>query len=446
MSLYSDTHKPPDYSPLTTHGHSVKAKRIVFATFGSLGDLHPYIAVARELLRRGHSPLIATFAEFREPVAASAVDFAPMRPDMAGFGDRTAIMERLVDPWRGPELLVRGMFMSHLRESYEDLARACRGADLLVTHPLAFTGPLLAQKQGLRWASTALSPITMFSAFDPSLFPAAAWMRWARRLGVGVYRLVFRIPRAMVRRWEAPLRAFRAELGLPATGALAQFEGQYSPRLHLALFSRLLAQPQPDWPANTVVCGFPRYDGAPLDARRQSELEGFLAAGEAPLVFGLGSSAVMVAGTFWRAAAEAAQALGRRAILLTGSVPGSLGPLPATVRVFDYLPYSAVFPCAEAVVHSGGIGTLAQALAAGRPQLITPVAFDQPDNARRAVGLGVARSVPFAGANARALAQGLKALLAAPELAARARKIGEDVSREDGSRAAADALEAAAED
>jgi UDP:flavonoid glycosyltransferase YjiC (YdhE family) len=269
-------------------------------------------------------------------------------------------------------------------------------------------------------------------------------MRWVRRLGVGAYRLVFRIPRAVVRRWEEPLRGFRADLGLPATDALAQFEGQYSPRLHLALFSRLLAQPQPDWPANTVVCGFPRYDGAPLDARRQSELEGFLAAGAPPLVFGLGSSAVMVAGTFWRAAAEAAQTLGRRAILLTGSGPGSFGPLPATVRVFDYLPYSAVFPRAEAIVHSGGIGTLAQALAAGRPQLITPVAFDQPDNARRAVELGVARSLPFTGANARALARGLRGALEAPGLAARARSIGEDVSREDGSRAAADALEAAA--
>jgi rhamnosyltransferase subunit B len=422
----------------------VTSKRIVLATFGSLGDLHPYVAVARELVRRGHRPLIATFAEFREPVEASGIDFAPVRPDMAGFGDKTAIMERLVDPWRGPEFLVRGMFMPYLRESYDDLARACRGADLLVTHPLAFTGPLLALKQGLPWASTALSPITMFSVFDPPLFPAASWMRWVRRLGVGAYRLVFRIPRAVVRRWEEPLRAFRAELGLPATGALAQFEGQYSPRLHLALFSRLLAPPQPDWPVNTVVCGFPRYDGAPLDARKQSELEGFLAAGEPPLVFGLGSSAVMVAGTFWRAAADAAQALGQRAILLTGSPPHSLGPLPVTVKVFDYLPYSAVFPRAEAVVHSAGIGTLAQALAAGRPQLLTPVAFDQPDNARRAVELGVARSVQFARANARALARELKALLDAPGLAARARNIGEEVSREDGSRTAADALEAAA--
>jgi rhamnosyltransferase subunit B len=423
----------------------MSGKRIVFATFGSLGDLHPYIAVARELARRGHRPLIATFTEFREAVAAAEIEFATMRPDMARFGGKAAIMERLIHPRRGPELLVRHMFMSHLRESYEDLARACDGADLLVTHPLAFTGPLLAQKRNLSWASTALSPMTQFSACDPPLFPAAPWMRWAAALGPAAYRMVFRIPRAMVRRWEEPLRAFRAELGLPATGALAQFEGQYSPRLHLALFSRLVAPPQPDWPASTVLCGFPRYDGTPPDTRNQSELESFLAAGEPPLVFGLGSSAVMVAGAFWRAAADASVALRRRAILLTGGLSGDIGRLPETIRAFDYLPYSTVFPRAAANVHSGGIGTLAQALAAGRPQLVVPVAFDQPDNARRAVALGVARSLPFASANAAALERELKALLDKPDLAGQARRIGEQISREDGARAAADALETAAE-
>lgn len=420
------------------------SKRIVFATFGSLGDLHPYVAVSQELARRGHRPVIATFAEFRENVEAAGVGFAPVRPDMAGFGDPAALMEKLVDPWRGPELMIRGMFMPHLRESYEDLARACRGADLLVTHPLALAGPLLAQKQGLRWASSGLAPMTMFSAIDPSLIPAAGWMLWVRKLGVAPYRWLFSIPRAMARRWEAPLRKFRAELGLPATDVISLFEGQFSPRLHLALFSRVLATPQPDWPASTVVCGFPRHDGAPPDARTRDELEAFLAAGAPPVVFGLGSSAVMVAGNFWHSAIAAVTKLGRRAILLTGAPPENLGAVPATVKAFQYLPYSMVFPRALATVHSGGIGTLAQALAGGRPQLIVPVAFDQPDNARRTIALGIARVVPFRKAGADALARELAALLDMPGYTARARAIGEDIARENGASAAAAALENAA--
>jgi len=416
-------------------------KRIVFATFGSLGDLHPYVAVSRELARRGHRPMIATFEEHRGAVEAAGIGFAPMRPSMPVFGDKTAVLEQLFDPWRGPELMVREMLMPHVRESYEDLARACSGANLLVTHPLMFAGPLLAQKKGLAWASTALSPMTMFSAVDPSQFPAAPWMLWVRKLGVTPYRWVFSIPRAMVWRWEQPLRAFRAELGLPATEAIALIEGQFSPRLHLALFSGVLAAPQPDWPASTVVCGFPRYDGTPPDDRTRAELEAFLAAGEPPIVFGLGSSAVMVAGDFWRAAIEAAGRLKRRAILLTGMPPDSLGTVPPGVKVFQYLPYSAVFPSAAAIVHSGGIGTLAQALAAGRPQLIVPVAFDQPDNARRTVALGIARSIPFRKAAAETMTRELAVLLEAPDCARRARAIGVDIAREDGAHAACDALE-----
>ena len=133
----------------------MSSKRIVFATFGSLGDLHPYVAIGHELVRRGHRPLIASFEEYRAAVVEAGIEFAPMRPAMSAFGERTAMMEQLFDPWRGPELMVRGIFIPHVHESYQDLARACRGADVLVTHPLAFAGPLLAQREGVRWISTA---------------------------------------------------------------------------------------------------------------------------------------------------------------------------------------------------------------------------------------------------------------------------------------------------
>jgi UDP:flavonoid glycosyltransferase YjiC (YdhE family) len=362
--------------------------RAVFATFGSQGDVHPYIAIARELVRRGHHAVIATFEAFREDVERAGVDFAALRPSMDGFGDRASVMRRLVDPWRGPEVLVREMFMPHLRETYQDLQRATAGADLLVNHPLVFVGPLIAEKRGLPWASTVLAPLSLFSACDPPVFPGAPWLRSVRALGAGTYRLVFRIPRLMMRRWEAPLYRLRADLGLPTPGPLAQMEGQYSPLLNLGLFSSAFAGRQPDWPPNTLLCGFPRYDGPPPDAATQAALDEFLAAGEPPIVFALGSSAVLVADDFWRHAIEAADRLGRRALLITGAPPEALGNLAPSVRVFRYLPYSTAFPPAAAIVHSGGIGTTAQALAAGRPQLVVPVAFDQPDNARHAVVSG----------------------------------------------------------
>jgi len=418
----------------------MSSKRIVFATFGSLGDLHPYIAVARELARRGHRPSIATFDAYREAVDAAGVGFAAMRPSLAGFGEPAAIMQRLVDPWRGPEFLVRQMFMPHLRETYEDLARAVDGADLLVNHPLVFVGPLLAERRGLRWASTVLAPLSLFSAIDPPLFPGAPWLRQIRRFGAGAYRFAFRVPRLMMRNWEAPLYAFRADLGLPAPGPIAQIEGQYSPELNLALFSRSLAAPQPDWPGQTVVCGFPRYDGPPPDAATQDALDAYFASGKPPLVFALGSSAVMIADAFWQHAIATAHRLGRRAVLITGKAPEELGLLPRSVQAFRYLPYSAVFPRAAAIVHPGGIGTLAQALTAGRPQLIVPVAFDQPDNARRTAALGVARVVPFRDATGISMARAISALLDQQDVGARAAMLGRTIRAEDGEGAACDAL------
>ena len=392
-----------------------------------------------ELKRRGHEAVIATFDAYREAVESEGIAFAPMRPAADALGERTEVLRRLFTGHRGPEYLVRNLFMPHLRASFDDLWQATEKADLLVTHPIAFAGPLVAEKRHLPWASTVLAPLSLFSAIDPPLFAAAPFLYSIRRLGVTPYRWAFALAKRMAGSWERPLHALRAELGIPGAG-LALFEGQYSPHLNLALFSPLIGAPQADWPANTVLCGFPRYDGAPLDPGSRAELDAFLAAGDPPLVFGLGSSAVLIAGDFWDHAIEAAQRLKRRAILITGAPLAGAHRLPPTVRAFDSLPYSTVFPRAAAIVHSGGIGTLAQALASGRPQLVVPVAFDQADNARRATLVGCARVLPFKKALAASITRELEALFAATGYTVRAQAVANEVQREAAARTACDQL------
>ncbi len=387
-------------------------KRIVFATFGTFGDVHPYLAIAHELKRRGHRPLIATTDIHRAAVESAGVEFAPIRPGAAQLGDPAQLMRRLFHPVQGPKRLIRELVMPYVRDAYADLDRACAGAATLVTHPLAFAGRLVAEKRGLRWYSTVLAPWSLMSAIDPPLFGPAPWLMWVRSLGVTPYRAVFAIVKRIVGRWEQPLHALRADLGLPPLHGYAQFEGQYAPDGNLALFSRVLAAPQEDWPANTTVCGFSRYDGEPVDAPLQAELDAYLGAGAPPIVFTLGSAVSMYSTDFFATAVEAARRLGQRALLVTGQDP-ALYDLPAeTIKVFRYLPYSAVFPHAAVNVHQCGVGTLAQALAAGKPQLIVPVGFDQPDNARRAVRLGVGRSIPLGKLTAGAMTAALQDLLA----------------------------------
>jgi len=300
----------------------------------------------------------------------------------------------------------------------------------------------VAQVRGLLWVATVLSPLSFMSCDDPPVIAGASWLRKLRALGVTPYRFVFNLIKLTVRPWEAPLRDFRRDLGLPPSKHLAIFEGQFSPFLNLALFDAELARPQPDWPPNVRVCGAAMYDGAAPDAGIRDDLERFFREGEPPIVFALGSSAVWIAGDFWDKATAAAQQLGRRAILVTGPVTPQ--GLPGGVRAFPYLPYSSAFPRAAAVVHQAGIGTLAQALRAGRQQLIVPVAFDQPDNARRAAALGVARALPFRSVSARRLASELAALLDQSSYADKARTVAAALAKTDGAGRAAEELIACA--
>ena len=413
--------------------------RFLFTTFGSLGDLHPYIAVARSLVERGHKAVLATTEEYRLAVEGAGVEFVAIRPSMAELGDHQTMITKLFDVRRGPEYLMRHLVMPYVKSSYEHLLQASDGADLLISHPLTVTLPLVAQRLELPWVSTVLSPMSFMSNFDPPVIAAAPWLKKLRIFGPKPYRLLFSLFKRGVRSWEAPLRDFRDKLGLPPSNQMAMFEGQFSPLRNLALFDTQLAQPQPDWPVNTRVCGSPIFDGAIQDDDGILEnLEHFLSEGEAPIVFALGSAAVWMAGDFWDNAVAAVWHMGRRAILVTGpTMPKSL---PESVKAFPYLPYSKVFPRAAAIVHQAGIGTLAQAMRAGRPQLIVPVAFDQPDNAQRATSLGLGRILPFRKITTRRLVSELDSLLTCASYEQMARSIANDLAKTDGAACAGNEL------
>ena len=415
-----------------------KRYAILIGTAGSLGDLHPYIAVAKALIARGHGATIAAAADYRALVASAGVGFVGLRPTLDELGGYATLVPKLFNSRRGPEYLIRRVVMPHLRTGFEALRSAAAKADLLVSHPLAITLPLLAQQRGLPWVSTVLSPISLMSAFDPPRLPGLGALQGLRRFGPLPTRLLLRLAKWATRRWEAPLEALRDDLHLPQATQRALFEGQFSPRLNLALFDSLLAEPQPDWPQNTRVCGAPVHDGRLDSVTDAVRLEEFLAAGDAPIVFALGSSAVWIARDFWHEAVTAAQRLGRRALLVTG--PQTPSGFPDSVCVLPYVPYSQVFGRAAAVVHHAGIGTLSQALRAARPQLLLPVAFDQPDNAHRAVRLGVARTLPFRRACADRLTTELAHLLADGRYARSAATCAAQLAGNDGAATAADAL------
>jgi UDP:flavonoid glycosyltransferase YjiC (YdhE family) len=388
--------------------------RIVLATFGSLGDLHPALALALELRRRGHVAVIATSEPYRAKVTALGLPFAPVRPDLSL--ENPELVARVMDGQRGSEYLMRELVYPSIRDMYADLSAACTGADFLLASELACAAPLVAARLHLPWAFFALSPISFFSVFDPVVLPGPAFIHRLQQLGPFANRLILRLARAASYSWWAPLRKLRRELSLPPTPS-PLFAGKYSPHLNFALFSPLLQAPQPDWPAHTRQPGFCFFDessaaSAPaLPPPLPPAVAAFLAGGSVPLVFTLGSAAVQLAEDFYDHSAQAAQNLGRRAILLLGKNPPPPN-LPPSILAWDYLPYAGIFPHAAAIIHQGGVGTTAQALRAGRPMLIVPFAHDQFDNAARIVRLGVGRTLARRRYSPATCAAALSALLA----------------------------------
>lgn len=414
--------------------------RVVLTTFGSLGDLHPYVAIGLELKSRGHAVILATSNRYRDKIAALGLGYAPLRPGDAEIQIDQDLMRRAMDQKRGSEVVVKELIVPHLRASYQDLSAACQGAEVVVGHPLAFAARLVSEKTGIKWASAVLQPLGLFSAIDPPVMPTAPWLIHLKFLGPGLHRAVFRVGRRMVRSWTEPWHALRAEIGLPPTSDNPVFEGQHSKDLVLALFSSELAAKQSDWPHAAVITGFPFFD-QDGSAGLSSALAAFLDAGPPPIVFTLGSSAVMDPGRFYLEGAEAARMLGRRAVLLIGRDALPPAALPPGVAAFDYAPYSDLFPRAAAIVHQGGVGTTGQAMRSGRPMIVMPYAHDQPDNAARVARRGISRTITRSGFTAARAARELAHILDEPSYAARAAEVGAAMARENGARAAADAIE-----
>ena len=417
-----------------------RSARIVLTTFGSLGDLHPYIALALGLKQRGHDAIIATSPFYREKVEPLGIGFRPVRPDEPDWKADPTMMARIMDARGGTRVVLCELIMPAIRDSYADTLAAAEGADLLVSHPLTYTTRLVAEKQGLRWASSMLAPLGFFSAWDPPVLPTGQFLRHLRPLGPGFHQLLFGLAKFSIRSWGRPWHDLRRELGL-APVANPFFEGSFSSHLMLALFSESLGSHQPDWPAATVVTGFPFYDrdGA---GGTCAELDRFLESGSPPIVFTLGSSAVNDPGRFFEESVAAARLLGRRAVLLTGKEPQNRpATLPEGIAAFDYAPYSELFPHAAAIVHQGGVGTTAQAMRSGRPMLVMPYAHDQPDNAARVARLGIARVISRSRYTARRAALELDKLLSDEAYRRSAGIVANKIRREDGVRTACDALE-----
>lgn len=357
--------------------------KFLITALGSYGDVHPMVGLGATLQSRGHRAAIITNPHFQKLVESMGIEFIPLGTE-AEYNE-LAHHPDLWNPMCGPQMIMRLMIQS-LRELYQLVeTNVERDNTILVAHVLDFASRNYHELHGTPMASVHFAPVGLRS-FDqsPQMFKMLMqpWLpKWFRRLQ-------FWLADKMVDRLiGGEINALRRDLGLPAVDRIMNL-WYFSPQMIIGMFPEWFAPPQSDWPPNTRLTAFPLWDEA-VNNQLAPEVEEFLAVGTPPLVFAPGS-AKTDAHWFFGAAVEACQRLDRRGILLSryrAHVPQSL---PESVIHCEFVPFSQLLPRSGALVHHGGIGTCSQGLAAGIPQVVMPMAYDQLDNATRLKRLDVA--------------------------------------------------------
>lgn len=420
--------------------------RVVLASIGSLGDLHPHLAIALALREKGHSVAIATHQEYRAYVEALDLEFHRMRPDNIGLDDPEE-MARVMDLRKGTEYVLRECIGSNVGDTYADLLAIASGADLILSGEGVVSARLVAEKLKIRWGLLILQPISFMSAQDPSVLPNLPFSAQLLTLGPIVNQGIKLLIHTIAHDIGNPVHQLRRQVGLPPIAGNPFLDDKNTCGLVFALFSKMFAAAQSDWPPQVLQPGFLFYDGDQGKKQLDPSIEAFLAAGEPPILFTLGSAAVITPGSFYTESVGAIAHLTQsrpstRAILLIGrnDPPANL---PDNILAVKYAPYAQIFPRVAAIVHQGGIGTTAQALKAGTPTLIMPYSHDQPDNARRAEKLGTSRTLGRDRYRAAPVAALLKTLLENASYRQRAQEVSQVIQKEDGIGQVVEAIEKA---
>lgn len=420
--------------------------RVLLATLGTLGDVHPFIALALGMQARGHVPVFAGAEAVRGIAERHGIEFHPIRPDgaqlIADTGmDEGAIARAIAVDF---DFIINRVLVPYAEVTLADLKPVVANADLVLASSFSIHARIAAQAAGVPLASALLQPITLLSAEDPPVLTRGETLLVTLRRWFGACA-VRPLLRAAERRYAAGLRPFatmREAAGAPPFAGNELLAGPLAVDCAIGLWSPPFARAPGDAPSSFRQTGFVFYDGGFAGQGLSDALQRFLEAGPPPLVFTLGSMAVYAEDGFYAASAEAARRLGRRAVLLVGedllAQHRHLGT--DTVLIQGYAPHSQLFPRAAAVIGHGGIGTTGQAIRAGVPQLVCPIFGDQFDNAARIVRAGLGMALPKRRYTGRRAATAIARLLADAAMAGRARRAGAAIRAEDGVDQALDAL------
>jgi rhamnosyltransferase subunit B len=393
-------------------------KTILLCTIGSAGDVNPFIGIGQNLVKRGFRVVLITSQYFETQARSAGLEFF-------GLGSAEDYQSIIQDPdlWspdKGFKVFADRVVFPIMEPAYKIIAGFDPSETILVAQGQFFAAHIAHEKLGFPFITIHLQPAAFRSVYEFPLLPIS--------LPPFVIRGLFKLIDALVldKLFAPNINRFRQSLRLPRINKI--FGGwMHSPQKNLGLFPAWFASLQPDWPPRTQLTSFIYYDKQNGHEELPDGLETFLSAGSAPIIFTAGT-AMKHADQFFLDCIEACQLLGQRGILLAQHPEQLPTNLPENIQHFAYLPFSKVLPQASALVHHGGIGTTAQAIAAGIPQVIRPMAHDQPDTAARVEKLGIGASLSTKKFNATSLAEKLRILITSQAVLDRCKAYAERIN------------------
>jgi rhamnosyltransferase subunit B len=393
--------------------------RFLFAVQGSFGDINPCAGIGAGLRERGHEVVFLTSGYYQKWLAGLGIETVPTLS--LEEEQRRIAHPHFSHPVRSYRLLWDSLLLAGRRE-YEAIRERFEPGRTVVITRLWNVGPrLAAEKLGVRSLHVAVSPDELGLSPSPGVRgKLRAWVvrRFDRRIRGGLNRLRRELELLPVARWLS------AE--------------NYLPESILGLFPQWYAPPAPGWP-RIQYAGFPLFDGG-TSPQLTERLEEFLAKGDAPIIITT-SSTTEAARKYFQIAVSAVEKIGARAVLLSsfsGNVPAQL---PASIGYFGYVPLRLLLPRSAAIVHHGGVGTVAAALRAGIPQLIVPVKFDNEAHGARVSNMGVGSVLRLRQLQPERLAKEVQPLLASLRIREKCYHYAEKLRGADGIEAACRIIE-----
>lgn len=397
--------------------------RVLLCAAGTTGDVHPLVGIAGGLLERGHEVILLA-----NPTYASLADDVGVGFEAIGQKDDLQALKDHPLAWtykHGWKIWTRGVGLQPMRDYFAAIEKLNQSGETVVAGSYVCFGARLARERlGIPTATLHLNVHTIRSihgllALPPPLFlpentPQFYVLRdgtpeWSRRIGLWLADTLI-VNRFMVKE----INQFRKELGLPTLDRFVR-EWWNSPDLAIGLFPDWWAGEHPDWPSQVVTTGFPFWDRSE-STNTSSELNRFLGDDGKVVVYTPGASSGHTDNHF-RAFAGTCCTLGYRGLILTAR-PANESIASDRIRFERFVPFRQLLPRTAAVVHHAGIGTSALCMAAGKPQVVIPTLYNQPDTAIRLEKLGVASRIPPHRFSEARLTRALGDLLSSVDVAA----------------------------